>query len=238
MQFLPPQDGIFPIIFFKAEEIQALRDIPLNADATDSPEAERRLYPKPIAEDSDGEEGSTQEDWEELMVPELKEEFSSAMEVVVHDLKTIQEISIGVREKKPKSEEAGNVEDEADLDEDEDAALERQVLGKKSKRPELKVMPAYLMPLPLDHAVEWYSAMNQARLVMVEKSVYVSDEGEPKGPADKVLAYELYTQLQSVLLDLTGLSEDDSTEYDDLDDEEEDEDDDFEENSKDGGSKR
>lgn len=74
------------------EEIDAftcelLRQIPANADPTNSDAALARLYPAPTA----GQDAEADADWRELIEPELRELFLDAVTLVQEDLKALPE---------------------------------------------------------------------------------------------------------------------------------------------------
>jgi hypothetical protein len=62
---------------------QLLRQIPASADPTGSEAAEARLFPSPTG----GREPEADEDWRELIEPDLRELFRDAVGVVRDDLK-------------------------------------------------------------------------------------------------------------------------------------------------------
>jgi hypothetical protein len=170
-------------------ELWILHEIPKQADPTDAKEANQRLYPSPFSPDQDS-HGSTVEDWEEIIYPELKEEFQAAVKTVVHDLRRTRKLSQAENAASRKSDD-GEFDDElTELDTADDQEQEEPLPD------------AYLIEIPHEHAQEWYSAMNQARLVMVEKQLMIDPNGKVHGPAELQMCYELYTYLQQLLIEL------------------------------------
>lgn len=104
---------------------ELIKQIPCAADPHDDAAAKGRLYARPV-EVADQEKDFLQ-DWDELVVPDLKLQFGSALAQVTHD---IQEYLC-------------------------------EVEGKED-------FP-YRLQIPLAHADAWLSALNQARLVLVER---------------------------------------------------------------------
>lgn len=155
-------------------EADALQSIPKNADSAEVPEAEKRLYPSPIAPGSDSlESGKSEQDWVEYVEPELRELFEGA----------IQRVAKNLVEMKPDEEEEGE-EDEED--------------GKDGE----SLMPFFALTIPRDLAEDLYRAMNQARLVMAEKTLWIEDNGRLHGPFVSQIHYEIYTGFQGWLVEM------------------------------------
>ncbi len=73
-------------------EFHALLAIPQHADPSDLTEAQQRLYQKPVLEHS-GEDfesiSALEEDWQEIVVPELKSLFAGSLQRVEENLKAV-----------------------------------------------------------------------------------------------------------------------------------------------------
>jgi hypothetical protein len=164
-------DNSLALLLKWEEDFTAIQNIAKYADPGDVPEASKRLYQDPVSKD-EPDAGTTQEDWQEIVIPELKEEFSAAIATVMDDVKKMAETEI------PLLPPANEGEEE----------------------PEPIKVAAKLIRIPMDHAQDWYSALNQARLMMVEKSLYIDDEGEAQGKEEDVYAYERFTSIQGHLL--------------------------------------
>ncbi|MDA0813149.1 MAG: DUF2017 family protein [Verrucomicrobia bacterium] len=106
-------------------ELEMLRGVRDAADPTACPEAERRLFPAPIA-DADEHDFDTIADWKEFVVPDLRTRFDDALDQL-----------------------------------ESDVADARQVRKLPMKR--------FVVKLRVEHVELWYSALNQARLVLQEK---------------------------------------------------------------------
>ncbi len=171
-------------------EADALLNILSHADATDVPEAQTRLFQKPI-NDEDAKEtpdaDETTTDWQEFVVPELRELFDSSLAAVRNDLFTLkperqrQRLS-NVTEETPKAAEPEKAEEEEDLS-DLDRLTFRLTIGKQN-------------------GAAWFRSMNQARLVMAEKELWIEDSGRLHGPPLACLHYEIYTYFQQELVEL------------------------------------
>lgn len=165
-------------------EAEALLSIPKNADPTDTPEAEARLFPNLVSDDSVNENpdevASMQEDWEEYVVPDLKELFDQSMQNVRANLKRLS----------PAPPE--HLEDLIpQAPEEEESAAAEFPQG----------IPVFKLVIPRESVEDWYRAMNQARLVMVEKTLWVEENGDLHGPIIPQIQYEIYTFVQQWLVE-------------------------------------
>ena len=220
LQLLP--NGDISLVNIHPLEANALLAIPMNADATATPEAEARLFPSPVDESSYAahdplEVAATQEDWEEFVVPELRELFDGGLARVMENLKKLTPAPY--EEFDGEDDEAD--EDDGDQDEteflndlldqtedteaksklkpDPDQAAKAEVADSK---PKAELMPNYKLTIPRALAEDWYRAMNQARLVMVEKNLWIDDRGEVHGPFLSQVHYEIYTNFQGWLIEM------------------------------------
>lgn len=180
-------DSLFP------GEWEWIRMLPRLASGRDfRPSSRERLFPSPLAPEVLANVGtiSQMEDWEELVRPELEEDFASARAVVESDLSRCEVYQFG---------DADEEEDEGDpwLDE----------LGIPAELPDLR-----RVVVPYDHTEAWYSTLNQARLLMNEEYDLAAAEerqiAKALGPevvgSDRLLLiaqYELYSVVQSILVE-------------------------------------
>jgi len=177
-------DGIISFTQMHPLEANALLSIPQNADPTEIPEAEDRLYPRPLDESSRGDVDPieaivTEEDWKEYVVPELRELFDGSMERVKESLKQLG----------PAPQEKLDDDDEDDEDDEDDDA-------------EKKSSPAnFALKISTEIAEDWYRAMNQARLVMSQKSLWIDGKGNLHGPLISQIHYEIYAHIQGWLVE-------------------------------------
>ena len=181
-------DGIISFTQMHPLEANALLSIPQNADPTDIPEAEERLYPAPIEEsarrDVDAMEAiATEADWKEYVLPELRELFDGSMERVKQSLKQLGPAPQVELENHDEGDEA----DEPEEDDDEDEP--------KSSHANLA------LNISTQLAEDWYRAMNQARLVMSQKSLWIDGEGNLHGPLISQIHYEIYAHVQGWLVE-------------------------------------
>ncbi|MEZ5325343.1 MAG: DUF2017 family protein [Verrucomicrobiales bacterium] len=132
MHITKSEDGKQLIIGGLGEtELEMLHGVREAADPTACPEAERRLFPEPIA-DADERDFDAIADWKEFVVPDLRSQFDDALDQL-----------------------------------DRDVAHAQQVRKLPMKRFEIE--------LQAEHVELWYSALNQARLVLQEKYKLPSD---------------------------------------------------------------
>lgn len=181
-------DSLFP------GEWEWIRMLPHLASGRDfRPSSRERLFPSPLAPEVLANVGtiSQMEDWEELVRPELEEDFASARAVVESDLSRCEVYQFG----------------DADEDEDEPWREEFEELGIPVELPELR-----RVVVPYDHTEAWYSTLNQARLLMNEEYDLAAAEerqiAKALGPevvgSDRILLiaqYELYSVVQSILVE-------------------------------------
>lgn len=168
-------------------EWQLISEIPLTASGEHFTEETReRLYPSPLTKDTLADESTVSqlEDWDELIKPDLEEGFKDAREVVQRDIETAQKIPL-----------------EEILPPEELESLEG--------------MPEMLrLEIPLTHSEAWYSALNQARLLLNEEYDLADSEDrllvQMAGPDAieesrfMILAqYEIYSAIQCFLVDNT-----------------------------------
>lgn len=166
-------DGSLSFTQIHALEAGALLAIPQNADPTDVPEAEERLFPPPLEEAAqeplDWEEQSAmQSDWQEFVVPELRELFDSSLDRVQENLRQLSPAPVETHQ---------------------------------PPQPPDAPAPNFALIIPGELAEDWYRAMNQARLVMAQKTLWIDGQGDLHGPLISQIHYEIYTSIQQWLIE-------------------------------------
>ncbi len=167
-----------------------LCELPDTAAGTgmDPSSVKNRLFPSPLADDTEMDSDTEQqvEDWNEYVQPEIESIFDDARKIVIGDLETAKKL--------PASEyfEPDDLE-EISL-QDIDSPDYRRLL------------------IPFDHVDAWYSALNQARLLMNEEHEIADSMGsfdflmgnaEELSPERGLLfaQYEMYSAIQSILVE-------------------------------------
>ncbi|HRX56926.1 MAG: hypothetical protein R3F31_08510 [Verrucomicrobiales bacterium] len=192
-----------------------------------------RLFPDPLTNTPGVEPDELVEEWKEYVVPDLANQFQEARETVAQDLvsrtetRVISLVGPGGEEDEEDddSAEAGiaaddlpdedfvqyveELFDEEDFKDDEpaDENLESDSAdGTSATRNELEIKT---VSLPLDHGELWYSALNQARILMNEcwsiastLENFASTGQPPEDPARwlQMAQYEFYSVIQNFLL--------------------------------------
>jgi len=146
-----------------------------------------RLYPSPLADDELVDENSFThlDDWNDFVKPDLEEGFQTSRKTVEEDLKRVTRIEI---------------EEEVD-EEDEDTDLPVHFEGDLRR-----------LVVQIDHTEDWYSTLNQARLLLNEDHNLAEDQErlmmmmgmESDLPPEKALVmaqYEMYSAIQSILVE-------------------------------------
>ncbi len=163
-------------------EASALLAIPQHADPTDVPGMADRLYPALTGDAVEAahdpvETSRDQEDWEDYVVPELQELFAGSLAKVMAGLKRL-----------------GPAPYETDDDDDDDDDAEEENAAETSP------VPNFALTVVREDAEDWFRAMNQARLVMTQKSLWIEDDGQLHGPFLDQIHYEIYTGIQEWLV--------------------------------------
>jgi hypothetical protein len=159
-------------------EAGALLAIPHHADATDSPGVEDRLYPPLTAKPEEAEHdpfetARDQEDWEEFVVPELRELFEGSVARVRETLKqlTPAPYDASVDDDDDEDEDDDDDADEGTCEEDMDSSHSIQEEPPSEKHE----YPTFRLTIPREQAEDWFRAMNQARLLMAQKSLWIEE---------------------------------------------------------------
>lgn len=166
-------DGAVHVSQINEWELRTLRSLPGIADPGDNEAALRRLYPAPFQAGEATEEN--QDDWAELVLPELEQLFESSLERVADDVKTAS-----LEPPLPEGSQDDEEDEEPDgLDDDEeDGEVEPEEISGESEgdTEDVEVLPGlteqpprWEFTIPAEHVEDWYRAMNQARLMLSTK---------------------------------------------------------------------
>ena len=171
LRLLP--DGNISFTHIDALEASALLAIPANADASEVPEALERLFPPPIQPNDE----AAIDPMEQAAAQSDWEEFVTP---------ELEEIFEGAVQRVQKNLQTLSP---APCEESESASLEDSPL------------PNFALLIPRELAEDWYRAMNQSRLVMAQKTLWIDAEGDLHGPLLSQIQYEIYTSIQQWLVE-------------------------------------
>ena len=177
-----------------AAQLRMLKQVALHADPSGSPAASERLYQSPVKQPQNVTDEELVDDWQEFVMPDLRQEFTRQLDCVANDLSQAQP------ESTPSPPHDDSLHDDSlregeDEDADEDAATSPAA--------------TYELIIPFDHIESWYGALNQARLVMQER--YEFPETENLAAMVELLTSKnlkpyltsrFYMEIQGALLDL------------------------------------
>ena len=171
MRLTRTPDGAVHVSQINEWELRTLRSLPGIADPGDDEAALRRLYPAPFQPGEATEEN--QDDWAELVQPELEQLFESSLERVADDVKTasLEPPSPEGSQDDEEDEEPDGLDDD-DEDEDGEVAPEESCGETEDleEPPGLTEQPLrWEFTIPAAHVEDWYRAMNQARLMLSTK---------------------------------------------------------------------
>ncbi len=148
------------------EQMRLFGQIAVHADTIGTPEAEERLFQPLMAQPRTAKDDQANDDWQDTIVPDLRESFNRDLETVQADLR------------------------QARVDSGEDGPVFSFIVGE-------------------DHIQAWYSALNQARLVMQERYRFPeSDSAEAliellqSANLKPFLTSRFYVEIQAALLEL------------------------------------
>ena len=143
-----------------AAQLRMLKQVALHADPSGSPAASERLYQSPVKQPQNVTDEELVDDWQEFVMPDLRQEFTRQLDCVANDLSQAQ----------PESTPSPLHDDLLREDEDEDED--------ESEDEDAATSPAatYELIIPFDHIESWYGALNQARLVMQERYEFPETE--------------------------------------------------------------
>lgn len=176
-----------------AAQLRMLKQVALHADPSGSPAASERLYQSPVKQPQNVTDEELVDDWQEFVMPDLRQEFTRQLDCVANDLSQAQPESTP----SPLHDDSLREDEDEDEDESEDA--------------DAATSPAatYELIIPFDHIESWYGALNQARLVMQERYEFPETENLEamvglltSKNLKPYLTSRFYMEIQGALLDL------------------------------------
>jgi hypothetical protein len=160
----------------------------LAAGETVSEKTRDRLFPSPISPEVlvDEDMATQAEDWDEFVRPDLEDSFSQDRDVVAESLQKVELVDVT------------------------EFLSPEQIEEWSGEFPQLR-----RVTVPKEHTDSWYSALNQARILMNEEYEVAESEdrlllyaGSPGDPADldqdrimMLAQYELFSAIQVMLVD-------------------------------------
>lgn len=172
-----------------AAQLRMLKQVALHADPSGSPAASERLYQSPVKQPQNVTDEELVDDWQEFVMPDLRQEFTRQLDCVANDLSQAQP------ESTPSPLHDDLLREDEDESEDEDAATSPAA--------------TYELIIPFDHIESWYGALNQARLVMQERYEFPETENLEamvglltSKNLKPYLTSRFYMEIQGALLDL------------------------------------
>jgi hypothetical protein len=181
----PQSDGSLRLRGLPLPVIRMLQQVPQHADISALPEMEDRLIQKPLSDDDADEHPEIQADWENYVTPGLRDELAEDLDFFIADLAAAQRLS------------AEEIADLFDYKSDSDDEAEEEADEKEADDDDGYDLPQiyaqlgfYDLVIPADHRAAWYSALNQARLVMhgrhgfPEENETFEDQDEDDDDAD------------------------------------------------------
>ena len=190
-----------------ATQLRMLEQVALHADPSGSPAASERLYQSPVKEPQNVTDEELVDDWQEFVMPDLRQEFTRQLDCVANDLSQAQ------RESTPSPLHDDSLHDDSLHDdslregEDEDEGESEEEFEDE----DAATSPAatYELIIPFDHIESWYGALNQARLVMQERYEFPETENLEamvglltSKNLKPYLTSRFYMEIQGALLDL------------------------------------
>lgn len=174
-----------------AAQLRMLKQVALHADPSGSPAASERLYQSPVKQPQNVTDEELVDDWQEFVMPDLRQEFTRQLDCVANDLSQAQPESTP----SPPHDDLLREGEDEDESEDEDAATSPAA--------------TYELIIPFDHIESWYGALNQARLVMQERYEFPETENLEamvglltSKNLKPYLTSRFYMEIQGALLDL------------------------------------
>lgn len=206
-----------------AAQLRMLEQVALHADPSGSPAASERLYQTPVKQPQNDTDEELVDDWQEFVMPDLRQEFTRQLDCVANDLRQAQP------ESTPSPLDDDSLHDDAldddpldddPLDDDalDDDALDDDALdddplredeAKAGAEDDAAPAATYELIIPFDHIESWYGALNQARLVLQAR--YEFPETENLAAMVELLTSKnlkpyltsrFYMEIQGALLDL------------------------------------
>ena len=214
-----------------AAQLRMLEQVALHADPSGSAAASERLYQSPVKQPQNVTDEELVDDWQEFVMPDLRQEFTRQLDCVANDLSQAQ------RESTPSPPHDDSPHDDSPHDdsphddslhddslhddslhddslredEDEDEDEDEGEFEEEFEDEDAATSPAatYELIIPFDHIESWYGALNQARLVMQERYEFPETENLEamvglltSKNLKPYLTSRFYMEIQGALLDL------------------------------------
>jgi hypothetical protein len=206
-----------------AAQLRMLEQVALHADPSGSPAASERLYQTPVKQPQHDADEELVEDWQEFVMPDLRQEFTRQLDCVANDLRQAQP------ESTPSTLDDDSLDNDAlhddsldddSLDDDSlhddslhDDSLDddplREDEAKAGTEDDAAPAATYELIIPFDHIESWYGALNQARLVLQARYEFPETENLAamvelltSTNLKPYLTSRFYMEIQGALLDL------------------------------------
>lgn len=184
MRFILAEDS-WVLDALSPTEWQLISEIPLMASGVHFTEKTReRLFPSPLANDALADENTiTQlEDWDELIKPDLMEAFEASRDSVQSDLEKVETIPV------------------------------ESIIPPEETELNFPINEFYRLEVKIENTELWYSALNQARILMneeydlaaTEDRLLIQMEGPDAVDENRLLLlaqYEIYSVIQNILVE-------------------------------------
>ena len=186
-----------------AAQLRMLEQVALHADPSGSPAASERLYQTPVKQPQHDADEELVEDWQEFVMPDLRQEFTRQLDCVANDLRQAQP------ESTPSTLDDDSLDNDALHDDSLDDDPLREDEAKAGTEDDAAPAATYELIIPFDHIESWYGALNQARLVLQAR--YEFPETENLAAMVELLTSKnlkpyltsrFYMEIQGALLDL------------------------------------
>jgi hypothetical protein len=206
-----------------AAQLRMLEQVALHADPSGSPAASERLYQTPVKQPQHDADEELVEDWQEFVMPDLRQEFTRQLDCVANDLRqaqpestpsTLDDDSLDNDALHDDSLDDDSLDDDS-LDDDSlhDDSLDddplREDEAKAGTEDDAAPAATYELIIPFDHIESWYGALNQARLVLQARYEFPETENLAamvelltSTNLKPYLTSRFYMEIQGALLDL------------------------------------
>ena len=194
-----------------AAQLRMLEQVALHADPSGSAAASERLYQSPVKQPQNVTDEELVDDWQEFVMPDLRQEFTRQLDCVANDLSQAQRESTPSPPHDDSPHDDSLHDDSLREDEDEDEDEDEGESEEEFEDEDAATSPAatYELIIPFDHIESWYGALNQARLVMQERYEFPETENLEamvglltSKNLKPYLTSRFYMEIQGALLDL------------------------------------
>ena len=186
-----------------AAQLRMLEQVALHADPSGSPAASERLYQTPVKQPQHDADEELVEDWQEFVMPDLRQEFTRQLDCVANDLRQAQP------ESTPSTLDDDSLDNDALHDDSLDDDPLREDEAKAGTEDDAAPAATYELIIPFDHIESWYGALNQARLVLQARYEFPETENLAamvelltSTNLKPYLTSRFYMEIQGALLDL------------------------------------